>query len=394
MPGIVKARRRAFRGTVLVVFWSGAASSGALVPARAHAASADARTGRAEPASSQRAAARRLVLEGDGLYAKQSYAQALQRYTEAYRIMHVPTVGVEVVKVQKALGKLLEATQTAREVSALPQQPGEPAVFDQARLQAARDVIALSASTPTLLLDVAPRGVLFVVQIDGVSPSGETPFPLNPGAHHVRVSADGFQNVDLDVTLREAERQTLTVTLFPVAGVSGGALPGVSAAGASAAGVSGAAATPAGSAAAGPAAAPSASAPPQRKPAQRSGSGRTLGWVGIGVAGAGVAAGTFAGINAFQTKPDCPNDLCSLDQRQDIHTSKQMGYIADVSFGVAIVAGALGIWALASSSSGEDAQSAAVPVHSSLARAAEPALAVTSIDLGTGPIQLRVSGGF
>src|SRR4051794_26365009 len=70
----------------------------------------------AEVAASARANARRLVGEGDKLYAKQSYAQALERYAEAYRLMHVPTVGVEVVKAQEALGRILEAAQTAQEV--------------------------------------------------------------------------------------------------------------------------------------------------------------------------------------------------------------------------------------------------------------------------------------
>jgi len=80
----VRVRRRTLRGAVLAAwFWFGAAWSGALVPARAHAAVPGARTARADSASSQRTAARRLVLEGDGLYAKQSYAQALERYAEA-----------------------------------------------------------------------------------------------------------------------------------------------------------------------------------------------------------------------------------------------------------------------------------------------------------------------
>jgi len=335
----------------------------------------------ADSAKSERAEARRLVLEGDGFYEQQSYAQALERYVQAYGIVHVPTVGIEVVKAQKALGKLVEAAQTAREVSALPQAPGEPAVFDQARLQAARDVLALSERTPTLLLDVAPRGVLFMVQIDGVSPAGQAPFSLNPGVRHVRVSAEGYQTVELDVPLQEAERQTLSVSL--IANDTAGKA------------VSGAGATPAGAARVSPVAVP----PPPVEAAQGGSSKRTLGWVGIGVAGVGVAAGTIAGISAFSTKPDCPNDVCSPSQRDDIQTSKTLGYIADVGFGVAIVAGALGIWALVTSSPGNEPESAALPALAPRAdaegsSAEKRGLAVTSIDFGTGPVQLSVSGSF
>src|SRR6185295_9411353 len=76
-------------------------------------------------------------------------------------------------------------------------------------------------------------------------------------------------------------------------------------------------------------------------------------------AGVGVAAGTFAGITALTKKPDCPHEVCRPDQKQDIDSSQQMGHIADVSFGVAIVAGVLGAWALVSSGGGDDGESAA-----------------------------------
>jgi hypothetical protein len=310
--------------------------------------------------------------------------------------MHVPTVGVEVVKAQEALGKILEAAQTAQEVSSLPRQANEPAVFSDARLQAAQDALRLNALTPTLLVDLAPRGVLFTVQIDGAAPGGASPFPVNPGPHRVHISADGYEGIELDVSLLPAERQTLTVTLFPIGGAT-----------------TAAAARPPASAQAKPAAEPA--------PAHGRSSTRTLGWVGIGVAGVGVVAGTFAGISAFNEKPDCPHDICTPGQKQDIDRSRRMGHIADISFGVAIVAGALGIWALASSAGGDDGESttasqrasrpsAGTPralsstahsptAHSSAAPAsADSRIRLSSIDLagdrGAGSLELRLSGSF
>jgi hypothetical protein len=233
---------------------------------------------------------------------------------------------------------------------------------------------------------VAPPGVLFSVQIDGSSPAAETPFALNPGLHHVGVSADGYQDVDQDVTLQETERQTLSVQLFPdphatPAPVAGAVSAGSAAAGGAAAG----SAAPAGAAGSGTAAtAETARAPAPAQHAAHSSTARTLGWVGVGVAGVGLAVGTFAGINALQTKPDCPNDVCTPSQQEDIDTSKTMGTIADVSFGVAIVAGVLGIWALVTSSSADDAAK----------NAALPALGPLAVELGTGPFALRLSGSF
>jgi hypothetical protein len=361
-------------GAISLVLWLGTVAPLSLVSARARAA---------EATKSERATARRLVAEGDAFFAQKNPEQALARYAEAYRLVHVPTVGIEVSKAQQALGKLVEALQTAREVAALPEQRGEPAVFNQARLQAAREVARLSGVIPSLLVDVAPRGVLFSVQIDGSSPAGGTPFALNPGPHHVRVSADGYQDVEQDVTLQETERQTLTVQLFPDphATPAAGAVSTGSAAAGSPAPASAANAGAAGSGTA--ATAETARAPAPAQQGTPSSTVRTLGWVGIGVAGVGVAVGTFAGINALQTKPDCPNDLCSPSQQEDIDTSKTMGTIADVSFGVAIVAGALGIWALVSSSADDTSKSAALP-----------ALGPLAVELGAGPFALRLSGSF
>src|SRR3954453_3355654 len=125
------------RGAALsLVLWLGTAAPLSLLPARAQAA---------EATKSERATARRLVAEGDAFFAQKNVEQALARYAEAYRLVHVPTVGIEVLKAQQALGKLVEAMQTAREVAALPEQRGEPAVFNQARLQAAQEVARLSA---------------------------------------------------------------------------------------------------------------------------------------------------------------------------------------------------------------------------------------------------------
>ena len=74
-----------------------------------------------------------------------------------------------------------------------------------------------------------------------------------------------------------------------------------------------------------------------------------------------------------------------------------MGTIADVSFGVAIVAGALGIWQLATSSSAEDDSESAERAATDLLAGGSgrsAVLHVTALDLGTGPFELRLSGCF
>jgi hypothetical protein len=309
-----------------------------------------------------RESARRLVLEGDAFSAQQDHAAALDRYQQAYRLVHVPTVGIEVMKAQQALGKLVDANATALEVAALPKQPNEPAVFDRARLQAAQVGLRLGAMIPTLWIDLAPRGLAHEVEIDGKVPREEPPYHLDPGLHEVRLSARGYEPLQLQVNLLEAERQTLTATLFEEAQ----ARP--SASEPTASGSDGAA--------------NDAAAAMQAARDRRGDAGaRTLGWLGIGVAGLAAGVGSFAGISALQTKPDCPANVCAPSQREDIDSSKRMGVVANVSFGVAIVAGGLGLWQLLSHPEDGPERRAALP-------------AGVSLGLGTGPFELSLSGRF
>lgn len=321
----------------------------------------------AKPADRERA--RQLVLEGDGFYERRELEQALDRYSQAYRLMHVPTVGIEVIKAQTALGKLVEAQATAEEVASAPKQRGEPAVFEEARQRAAQSNLRLTALIPSLWLEVSPSGVMFEVEIDGAPPASPPPYRLNPGAHQVRVKASGYQTRLLAITLREAERLNRRAELLPeraggpVAAAAstdtgaGSALAAASAPSAAAQSPELASAqsvrpAPAQAAAAEPSAA--AGQPADRLPPAGQGSVRTLGWVSLGIAAVAAGAGTYAGIRAFSTKPDCPNDTCVPSQQEDLDLSTRMGTIANVSVGVAVVTGVLGIWALASGGEGSE----------------------------------------
>ncbi|MEY4545527.1 MAG: hypothetical protein RL685_1722 [Pseudomonadota bacterium] len=348
--------------------------------------------------SGDRDAARRLVLEGDAFYDRREFARALERYSQAYRVMRVPTVGIEVIKAQTALGKLVEAQVTAQEVASTPKKRGEPAVFEEARTRAAQSNLRLTGMIPSLWLEVSPPGVVFEVQIDGVTPSTSPPYQLNPGPHKVRVQAKGYQARHLDIELREAERLNRRADLVadgPIpakavaadaASAAGAALASKSADAPSAppttgsAGASTAKAVTPSTTSAGTASKPTSGdedlpapsnetraraeqpaaepASVEEKPAaaQQGSSTRTLGWVGLAVTGLAAGVGTYAGIKAFSSKPDCPNDTCTPSQQDDIDSSERMGTIANVSVGVAVVTGALSIWALASSEDDDSSQ--------------------------------------
>ncbi len=127
-----------------------------------------------------RQAARALVAEGESRFAKRDYRGALASYSEAYRLVHVPTVGLAVAQTEVALGLLLEAQATALEIVALPVQAGEPKVFAQARSSAAELERSLRQRIPSVLVEVSPPVAGPRFQVDGRTAVAAPEAPLSP----------------------------------------------------------------------------------------------------------------------------------------------------------------------------------------------------------------------
>jgi hypothetical protein len=296
--------------------------------------------------AAQRETARSWVLEGRQLYAEREYERALERFEAAWRLIRVPTTGIEVARTQLALGHWVEANAVAAEVANLPEAANEPAVFQVARAEASELMLGLSPRVPALALEIEPAPSELRIEIDGAAmptTGRELSFRLNPGQHRLRVSAPGYLTIERELPLAERERRMLSLVLVPEPGGT-------------------AVAAPAPALAAAPHAAVSA------EPASNDeGSGaRTRGHVALAVAGAAALTGSVTGILAFTTKPSCPDDVCDLDQRDEADRSRRVGTVATVSFGAAIALGAYGLWELLfvappRSSAGAAAQSRVQP---------------------------------
>ena len=173
---------------------------------------------RAAPSAAERDTARALMDDGDRLLANAKLPEALERYRAAHAIMHVPTTGVDLARVQARLGLLVEARATAMEVVNLPPAEAdlnaEPEVYQRARAAAVQLVRELEPRVPSLRTRVTPEHSSYQLRIDGVSLPVEAhaaPFRTNPGSHTLRAEASGFAPEQREVLL--AEGQTLSVTL-------------------------------------------------------------------------------------------------------------------------------------------------------------------------------------
>ena len=287
----------------------------------------------AAPTDAEKETARSLMADGDRLRDSQDYQSALQRYQAAHQIMNVPTTGIEVAKTFALLGKLVEARRAAIEVANLPVTPGEPSVMAEARQEANTLAANLATRIPGAVIQVWPREANARVLVDGVEipPAAQgLPYKTNPGDHVVQVSAPGYQTAEQSFRLEEGAETTVSVNL--VADPSAAAVA--------------------------PAPAPPAVAPPPPEPAapaatpveaaERDGRDLTNAYVAFSIAGAGVLVGSITGVlslsHASAAKDHCEGDVCSAAAKDDIDSAKALATFSNIGFGVALAAGAWGLY--------------------------------------------------
>jgi hypothetical protein len=275
-----------------------------------------------EPSQEDKDTARLLVTEGDNRFEREDYDGALRLYLQAYRRVRVPTVGLAVAKTEAALGMLLEARETALEVVQLPKKRREPSVFGQARTEASSLARQMSRRIPSVTITLSPADVEARMVFDNgkPAPASTEARDLDPGRHHVVVTASGYYDLTAGFDLAEGESQSLSLALKAIPKSSAPPREGPIADG--------------------------RSAPVAPEAERKANAARTRGYVALGIAGAGAAVGTVTGILAFQTKPDCAQNLCAPEQASAIRQSKTFGTAANIGFGVGLVAGVYGLYEL------------------------------------------------
>ncbi|HEY8077081.1 MAG TPA: hypothetical protein VIF62_23300 [Labilithrix sp.] len=278
----------------------------------------------AAPTAAQRETARRLMDEGKERTKSNDLQRALEAYTKAHEIMHVPTTGLAVARAHLALGHLVEARDVALEVIRLPRESNEPAVFDDARRRAKDLDASLRQRIPTVKILVKGGPATRVAVDDGEVAQlllGE-PVALNPGRHLVTAkNADGVeQKAEVDLAEREAKDVELTLPAPKPVTVVAPAEP--------------------------------ASRPRDDRPSEGGGGVRdVLVYGGFGLAAIGLVAGTVTGVivlsKAGNVKPQCENGVCDPNAQSDLDSAKSLATVSTVAFIAAGVGAAVGGIALA-----------------------------------------------
>ncbi len=269
----------------------------------------------ADPTETERTTARALMKDGDAKREKGQMAAALESYSAADDIMHVPSTGFEVARAQAALGRLVEASDTLARVVAIPVRAHEPPAFVEARKRAQALAEELAARTPTVRVvfenETATRR--FQLRLDGAVLADDLragPHRLDPGKH-VIMARLGSSETDHEMVLREHDAKTLTLDANPAA------------------------------------TAVIADAGVGRRPIETK---TVLTFGGFGLAVVGASIGAVAGFLSMSKVDDieeaCGGTACPRERQEDIDSARTLGDVSTVAFlagGVGAAAGIVGL---------------------------------------------------
>lgn len=170
-----------------------------------------------------RASARAAMTRGDAAFEEGRYAEALEAYRAADRVMNVPTTAFARGRAELALGRLVEAEDSLLRAVRHATSGSEPAAFQAARGGAAELLRALAPRLPSLDVAVSPVAAPATVSVDGVEVpvvGGVAVLRLDPGAHRLTVAATGYEPAVGTVEMREGQRRRLASVLAPSFGLT------------------------------------------------------------------------------------------------------------------------------------------------------------------------------
>ncbi len=243
---------------------------------------------------------------------------SLDKFKAAHALGQTPVTGVELGRTEMQLGQLVEAREVFLSIARIPVAPDEGEKSTAARTEAAQLADDLQKRIPTLMVKVttpAPNQTPHV-SVDGVDVPAvalAAPRKLNPGKHDVVAKLEGGPEEKASVELKEGETREVALAVKP-AGPGGAETP--------------------------------------QKPAVETGETHMnpLVYIGFGVGGAGLVVGSVTGVLAIKkansVSSSCNGTSCPPSVKSDVTSGRTMATISTISFIVAGVGAAVGVYGL------------------------------------------------
>lgn len=277
--------------------------------------------------------ARALMDDGDAKRDAKDFKGALAAYEKADAIMHVPTTGLEVARMQAQLGMLLEARETLSRVVRLPPKDKEPQAFVNARKAADQlnDELAKRVPAVQLVIVGVDAGQVPEVTIDKEPlPAAllNVPRKVNPGAHTIVVKA-GSTEKTVEVNVAERETKTVNVDLKDKPPE------------------------------------PQKTVKVDTSTVDESSTPKILVFGGFGLAAVGIGVGAVTGLMSMSKVDDikgsCTDNRCPSDKAGDIDDAKMLGNISTLGFAAGGLGAVVGVVGLIMSSGSKESSSPASP---------------------------------
>ena len=297
--------------------------------------------------------ARSLANRAFELYQRGRYEEANDLFRQADEAYHAPTLVLMIARSYVKLGRLADAAAVYQQAAdeSLPANASQE--FRRAQQSARDELAALDPDVPHLVLTFRdPRDAARArVNVDGTvldASRASRPIALNPGEHHVEITAPDAQPVTVSRTLSVGQLERVEVA--PLAKLEAGR-----------------------------------SSEPVPPPADDSGSTGLLagGIVALGVGVAGLAMGTITGVIALNKKSAlaerCPDQWCYPDDQSLADAAKTNATLSTVGFVVGGVGVATGVVLLAVRASTAPEQAQLAPEHQAAWR----------LELGPSKLELR-----
>jgi len=170
-----------------------------------------------QPSAAAKTTARNLLLDCREKFGKKDLASALKSCQGGHAIMNVPSTGLDLAKVQEAMGLLVEARETALDVTRF-NNAANNATYAEAQAEASQIAQNLETRIPSLVINVtgAPEGAELAVKVDNdaiPAAAMSLPYKVNPGEHTIVASAPGTNPVEQKVTVQTGQTKTVDLAL-------------------------------------------------------------------------------------------------------------------------------------------------------------------------------------
>lgn len=273
-------------------------------------------------AQADREKARALGEEGLEHFAAGRWQEAHDRFEQADRLFHAPTLILYMARCQAKLGRPLAARALYERLLAEPVPPSAPKPFLEAQASARTERDEVDARVGRLTVVVT--GGEAAVSIDGVAMTAAdlTSRPVEPGEHRIEATAPGVPPVTRTVTVAEGAEETVSLAIGR----------------------------------------PAPEPPPPPIPSEEEGS-LVPALVAFGVGAAGLGVGSVTGIlalsKASELKDQCDGNRCPAALETDRDAVDTLSTLSTVGFVVGGVGVATGIVLLVVRPGGDEAETTA-----------------------------------